>query len=207
MFANPHNDEFEQNEQDGEENEGVQEMPKHLIVKVDELTPHSRKVFARLKVVEMGEPQTISGRDGGPSRMVTEARVADETGSVLMTLWEEEIGALDDGNTFELHNGYVGLNRGFLRLYVGRYGKVYPSEEPLEEVNTALDLSELEYREERSGFGGRGGRGGDRRGGRSGDRRGGGRGGDRRGGDRRGGRGGDRRGGDRRGGGRRHDRR
>lgn len=176
-------------------------MPSHLEVKVDELTPHSKKVFIRLKVVDVEPPQTVDNREGG-SRSVTEAVVGDGTGIIRMTLWDDEARTVNEGETVEIHNGYVGLLRGHMRLYIGRYGKLHSSQEPIQEVNLGLDLCELEYRDTRppDRFGG-GGR--DRRGGGGGrnDRRGGGGGRDRRGGgggrnDRRGGGGGrDRRGG------------
>ncbi len=168
-------------------------MPAHLAVKVDELTPHSRKVFIRVKVVDVEPPQNVESREGA-SRSVTEAVVGDETAIIRMTLWDDEVTRVKNGDTIEIHNGYVGLLRGHMRLYIGRYGKLIFSKESIEEVNLSLDLCELEYRDTRppDRFGS-----GDRRGGFRGRDRGGGR-------DRRSGGGGDRgRGGgrDRRGGG------
>lgn len=178
-----------------EQEQGPPAMPDHLAVKIDELTPHSRKVFVRVRVLEVAPPQTVEGREGG-SRTVTEAVVGDETATIRMTLWDEEAGQVEQGETIEVHNGYVGLLRGHMRLYVGRYGELFHSQEPLaDEVKVDLDLSELEYRDTRPPPGrfGRGGggrdRGGPRRGG-GGARGGRGRG---RGGPPRGGRGGGRR--------------
>ena len=152
-------------------------MPPHLVVKVDELTPHSRKVFIRVRVVDVESPQNVENREGG-SRSVTEAVVGDETATIRMTLWDDEARSVTQGETVEIHNGYVGLLRGHMRLYIGRYGKLHSSTETVSEVNLALDLCELEYRDtrppDRFGRGDRDRRGGDRGRGGGRDRRGGG---------------------------------
>lgn len=142
--------------------------------KVGELTPESRAVNVKAKVVSKSEIRNIPmGRDGAPHR-VCDALVGDETGTVYLTLWDDNIDKVNDGDTINVGNGYVSLFKGNIRLNIGRYGTLEVSKEPLAgEVNTENNVSNKVYEQQRRpfrgggrGFGGRGGYGGrDRRGG------------------------------------------
>lgn len=57
-------------------------------VKVDALKPSLRKVNVTVKVVGIGEPRSIASRkDYSVVHRVAEALVGDETGCVLLNLW------------------------------------------------------------------------------------------------------------------------
>jgi replication factor A1 len=144
--------------------------------KVGELTPASRAVNVLAKVVSKSEIRNIAaGRDGAPHR-VCDALVGDETGSVYLTLWDDNIEKVNDGDTVNVGNGYVTLFRGNMRLNIGRYGTLEVAKEALAgEVNTENNMSSKVYEQERRpfrrggggrGYGGRGDYGGrERRGG------------------------------------------
>jgi replication factor A1 len=125
--------------------------------KVGELTPNSRAVNVTAKVVSKTEIRNISaGRDGAPHR-VSDALVGDETGCVYLTLWDDNIEKVNEGDTITVGNGYVTLFRGNMRLNVGRYGKLEIAKEPLAgEVNTENNMSSKVYEQERRPFRGRG---------------------------------------------------
>jgi ssDNA-binding replication factor A large subunit len=163
--------------------------------KVGELTPQSRAVNITAKVVSKTEIREIPmGRDGSPHK-VSDALIGDETGVVYLTLWDDNIEKVNDGDSIRIENGYVTLFKGNIRLNIGKYGKLEPAKEPLAvEVNSENNVSSKAYEQQRRPFrgggrgGGRGFGGGGGYGGR--DRRGGGFGGgrdSRGGGDRRGG--------------------
>jgi replication factor A1 len=148
--------------------------------KVGELTPQSRAVNVTAKVVSKSEIRDIPmGRDGSAHK-VCDALVGDETGSIYLTLWDDNIEKVNEDDTIRIENGYVTLFKGNMRLNIGKYGKMAPSEEPLEgEVNTENNVSSKTYDQpprrtfrRGGGYGGRGGGYGGREGGR--DRRGGG---------------------------------
>lgn len=160
--------------------------------KVGELTPQSRAVNVTAKVVSKSEVREIPmGRDGSAHK-VCDALVGDETGSVYLTLWDDNIEKVNENDTVRIENGYVTLFKGNMRLNIGKYGKLDLAKEPLTvEVNTENNLSNKTYEQERRPFRGRGGYGGGRdRGGYGGGGYGGGRGGGGYGRDRRGGGGG-----------------
>jgi replication factor A1 len=136
------------------------------LVKVETLTPNSRGVNIIVKVVSKGEVRSVTGRDYSVRR-VTDALVGDETASVYMTLWDDKIDAINDGDTLQITNGYINLFRGNMRLNVGKYGSYEVLEDsPIEEVNTETNLSDKRYEQQRryrrpyrqsGGYGGRGG--------------------------------------------------
>jgi replication factor A1 len=147
--------------------------------KVGELTPQSRAVNVTAKVVSKSEIRDIPmGRDGNAHK-VCDALVGDETGSIYLTLWDDNIEKVNEDDTLRIENGYVTLFKGNMRLNIGKYGKMATAEEPLEgEVNTENNVSSKTYDQPRRSFrrgGGYGGRGGgyggrDRRGGGGGYR-------------------------------------
>ena len=137
--------------------EGFSGTRQPVDAKVSELTPASRAVNVTAKVVSKSEIRNIAaGRDGSPHR-VCDALVGDETGAVYLTLWDDNIDKINDGDTITVGNGYVTLFRGNMRLNIGRYGKLEPAKEPLAgEVNTENNLSTKVYEQERRPFRGRG---------------------------------------------------
>jgi hypothetical protein len=91
-----------------------------------------------------------------------------------MTLWDDNIDKVNEGDTVGVKNGYVRPFKGSMRLNIGRYGTLEPSQTPLGEVNTTNNLSDKQVEEERpyrsyggrgGGYGGRGGGYGGRSGG------------------------------------------
>ncbi len=145
--------------------EGFSRSREPVDVKVGELTPTSRAVNVIAKVVSKSEVRNIaSGRDGAPHR-VCDALVGDEGACVYLTLWDDNIEKVNEGDTVSIKNGYINLFRGNMRLNVGRYGTLEVAEQALEgEVNTENNLSNKVYERPRRSFGGER-RGGYRRGG------------------------------------------
>ncbi|UCF45448.1 MAG: hypothetical protein JSW44_02105 [Candidatus Bathyarchaeota archaeon] len=137
--------------------------------KVGELTPQSRSVNVTAKVVSKSEIRDIPmGRDGSAHK-VCDALVGDETGSIYLTLWDDNIEKVNENDTVRVENGYVTLFKGNMRLNIGKYGKLEMAKEPFEgEVNTENNVSSKTYDQPRRPFRRYGGRRGgfrDRRGG------------------------------------------
>ncbi len=134
------------------------------LTKVKDLTPSSKQVNVHAKVVNVGEAKEVMGKYGDP-RKVAEAVVGDDTAVVTLSLWNEQIGSIAKDDVVLIDNGYVSLVRGHIRLNVGRYGSMTKSPDPIDQVNTSLDMSSQEFQSERRYFGGGGGGGGFGRGG------------------------------------------
>jgi replication factor A1 len=157
--------------------EGFFENKKEPVeAKVGDLTPQSKAVNVTAKVVSKTEIREIPvGRDGSAHK-VCDALVGDETGVVYLTLWDDNIEKVNEGDSIRIENGYVTLFKGNIRLNIGKYGKLEPAKEPVEaEPNTENNVSSKTYEQERRPYRGRsGGRGFGSGGGGYRDRRGGG---------------------------------
>ncbi len=128
-----------------------------VLTKIKDLTPESKQVNVLAKVVSLSEEREITSRFG-EARKLVEATVGDETGTVFLTLWNDQIAQVTKDETVLIDNGYVSLVRGHIRLNVGKYGSFAKAETPLDAVNSALDVSAVEYeREPRYRSGGYGG--------------------------------------------------
>jgi len=132
------------------------------LIKVKDLSPSSKQANLIAKVVNTGERRTIESRVGG-SRQLSEATVGDETGIVILSLWEDQIDQVKNNDVIQVNNGYVTLVRGHIRLNVGKYGSFTKVDHTVE-VNTSHDVSAQEHerppREYGGGGGGYGGGGG-----------------------------------------------
>src|SRR5438093_13049791 len=96
------------------------------LTKVKDLTPETKQTNVLIKVVSKGERRTIDSKFGG-SRQLAEATVGDETGTILLSLWENQIDQVQPGQVVLVDNGYVSLVRGHMRRNVGKYGCFGPT--------------------------------------------------------------------------------
>ncbi|KPV63505.1 MAG: single-stranded DNA-binding protein [Candidatus Bathyarchaeota archaeon BA1] len=91
-------------------------------MKIEELTPNSREVNVIVKVVSKSQARDVtSGRDY-PIHRVADALVGDEAGCIYLSLWDDNIDKVNEGDTISIKNSYVNLFRGSMRLNIGRYG-------------------------------------------------------------------------------------
>src|SRR5437016_7332589 len=91
-------------------------------MKIAELKPGMRRVDVKGKIVDVESPREVQTKFG-PGQ-VASATLQDESGSVKVTLWNENISKVAVNDTIEIQNGYVDSFRGELQLNVGRYGKL-----------------------------------------------------------------------------------
>ncbi|MBN2336543.1 single-stranded DNA-binding protein [Candidatus Bathyarchaeota archaeon] len=116
------------------------------MTRVRDLTTYSRRVNLIAKVMELGDIREVSSSSDGQLHRVAEALVGDETGTVLLTLWDENIDRFGVGDVVAVDNGYAGTFRGSLRLNVGKYGTIDKTVAAIEAVNVENNLSDREYR-------------------------------------------------------------
>jgi replication factor A1 len=89
---------------------------------VRDLRNGMRRVTVEAKVVEKGEPRQVRSRYKDETYTVADVRIEDETGSIKLTLWNEQIDQVNVNNTVKIENGYVTSFKGEIQLNVGRYG-------------------------------------------------------------------------------------
>ncbi len=115
--------------------------------KIKDLNSGSKGVTVLAKVLNLGEANNIQTRDGEQKKL-NEIHLADETGKVTMSLWNEQARQVELGGSIIVENGYVSLVRGHMRLNVGKYGSIKKADTEVEEINESLDVSKKEYQPE-----------------------------------------------------------
>ena len=83
-----------------------------------------KRVTVEANVIEKGEPREVRSRYKDETYQVADAIIADETGSIKLTLWNEQIDQVNVGNKVTIENGYVTSFKGEVQLNVGKFGKL-----------------------------------------------------------------------------------
>ena len=91
-------------------------------MKISELKNGMRRVNVEGVVVDKGKEREVVTRYG-PARVVN-ATIKDDSGSITLTLWDDDISRINVGDKVKIENGYITSYRGNLQLNVGRYGKI-----------------------------------------------------------------------------------
>ncbi len=76
------------------------------------------------KVTDKSETREVTSRFKNETYKVASAVIADETGTVKLTLWNEQIDQVNVGNIVKIENGYVSSFRGEIQLNIGKFGKL-----------------------------------------------------------------------------------
>jgi replication factor A1 len=95
-----------------------------LKLNVGELRDGMKRVNVQAKVVEKRETREVMSRFKDETYKVATAIVADETGSIKLTLWNEQIEQVNVNDTVTVENGYVTSFKGEIQLNVGKFGKL-----------------------------------------------------------------------------------
>jgi len=80
-------------------------------------------VNIKVKVLSISEPKQVT-TGTGIEHEILEAKVEDETGSIVLVLWDEKIIPLKVGDSLQIENGFVTSFKGEWRINVGKYGEV-----------------------------------------------------------------------------------
>jgi hypothetical protein len=100
-----------------------------LVLPIRDLRIGMKKVSLRAKVVEIPNPKLVYTRYGDLAS-VTNALIADATGTIRLCLWNERIKSVSAGDTIQIENARTSSFRGEKQLYIGRNGSVNNVEEP-----------------------------------------------------------------------------
>ena len=113
--------------------------------KVESLKPSFRDVNLVVKIVNIDSARSLFSQKSRKEHMVADAFVGDETGSVIMTLWDDQIRRFKVGDVVTIKNGYTALYKGSLRLNVGRTGSIERVDGEIAKVNTRNNLSQTTH--------------------------------------------------------------
>ncbi|MGH9992312.1 MAG: OB-fold nucleic acid binding domain-containing protein [Nitrososphaera sp.] len=92
-------------------------------MQISELKPGMRNVSVTGKIESVGEPRTVNLRAGGTNN-VADAVISDESGSIKLSLWGDDINKVQAGDRVSIENGYINTFKGENSLSVGKFGKI-----------------------------------------------------------------------------------
>ncbi|MEM2971135.1 MAG: OB-fold nucleic acid binding domain-containing protein [Candidatus Bathyarchaeia archaeon] len=93
-------------------------------MKIKDLRSGMKNVSVEAKVIEKTEAYEVLSRFKDETYKVATAVIADETGKIKLTLWNEQINQVNVDDTVKVENGYVTSFRGEIQLNIGKYGKL-----------------------------------------------------------------------------------
>ena len=91
-------------------------------MKINELRNGMKRVNVEAKVIEKSDQREVTSRFKDETYKVATAIIADETGSIKLTLWNEQINQVNVNDTIKVENGYVTSFKGEIQLNIGKYG-------------------------------------------------------------------------------------
>ena len=92
-------------------------------MKISELKGGMRNVSVSGKIDSVGEPRTVNLKAGG-TNTVADAVISDDSGSIKLSLWGEDIDKIQPGDRVSVENGYINTFKGENSLAVGKFGKL-----------------------------------------------------------------------------------
>jgi len=91
-------------------------------MKINELRDGMKRIDLTARVTEKSDTREVTSRFKDQTLKVANASIADETGTIKLTLWNEQIDQVNVNDTVTVRNGYVTSFRGEIQLNIGRYG-------------------------------------------------------------------------------------
>ncbi|MCL4372209.1 OB-fold nucleic acid binding domain-containing protein [Candidatus Marsarchaeota archaeon] len=92
-------------------------------MKISDLKAGTGNVSLTATVIQKEEPREVVNKFG---KRLTVANITlkDETGTINMSLWGDDINTVKTGDKIELSNCYVNEFRGVPQLSTGKFGKI-----------------------------------------------------------------------------------
>jgi replication factor A1 len=94
------------------------------MVEIKDLRDGMKRVSVEAKVVEKGNPRQVKSKFKDEMYTIVDAVVADETGSIKLTLWNEQGDMVNVNDNVKVENGYITSFKGEIQLNVGKFGKL-----------------------------------------------------------------------------------
>jgi replication factor A1 len=91
-------------------------------LKINELRDGSRRVDIEANVIQKSETREVRSKFTNEAFRVADATIEDETGTITLTLWNEQTEQVNVGDRVRIENGYIKSFRGELQLNSGKYG-------------------------------------------------------------------------------------
>ena len=83
-----------------------------------------KRVEVQASVIDKGDARQVQSRYKDEMYNVADAIVQDETGTIKLTLWNEQIDRINKGDKIKISNAYVKEWQGEKQVNIGRFGKL-----------------------------------------------------------------------------------
>ncbi len=103
-------------------------------VKISELKPLENNLNVVFKVSKRLNERMVKNRSGENQR-VCDFTISDPTGSITITLWNEDVDILKEGSVYKLSNGYANVFKNSLQLSKGKNGSIAEDSTVFETIN------------------------------------------------------------------------
>lgn len=91
-------------------------------LKIVQLAPEMKRITVNGTITAMAQPRDLQTKFG-PGQ-VCEATLKDDTGTIALTLWNENIGKVHVGSNLHIENAYTSTFKEKLQLNLGQYGRM-----------------------------------------------------------------------------------
>jgi len=91
-------------------------------MKINELTPGTGNVNLEAEVVGIEPPREINKM--GRNLRVANATIQDDSGTITLVLWNDQIDQVKEGSKVKITNGYVNTWQDKAQLTLGKFGKM-----------------------------------------------------------------------------------
>lgn len=93
------------------------------MVDIGKLRTGFKRVYVNGDIGTISAPRTVKLKTGGEAK-VADAELKDATGSITLSLWNEQIELVKTGSKVKIENGFVTSYQGKNQLSLGKFGKL-----------------------------------------------------------------------------------
>ncbi len=91
---------------------------------IKDLQDGMKRVEVEAQVVDKSPTRQVQSKFRDEVYNVADVIVQDDTGTIKLTLWNEQIDTVNVGDRIKIENGYVTSFKSEVQLNVGKYGKL-----------------------------------------------------------------------------------
>jgi len=112
---------------------------KSPVLPIRDLRSGMKQISLKAKVLEISKANVVCTRYGNYAS-VANALIKDETGTIKLSLWNEQIGRISAGDTIQIENARAITFRGQRHLNVGKKGLLSTVDESTSRITAAINL-------------------------------------------------------------------
>jgi len=99
-------------------------LPNKNMVDISKLREGFKRVYVNGEIESVSEPREVTIKATNTKSTVTDAVLKDATGSITLSLWNEQGRMVKVGSKVKVENGYVTAFKGKNQLSLGKFGKL-----------------------------------------------------------------------------------